>query len=60
MVDEISNAKEVVALRDIARRGVTVIAIANGTTLQHLLENPVLNSLIGGKQNMALGDTVGR
>ena len=56
MVDEISNAKEVVALKDIARRGVVLVAAAHGTTLQLLLENPVLNSLIGGKQKTVLGD----
>ena len=56
VVDEISNAKEFVALKDIARRGVAVVATAHGSTLQHLLENPVLNSLIGGKQKTVLGD----
>lgn len=60
MVDAVSNAKEVDTIKDIAQRGVAVIAAACGTTLQHLLENPVLNSLIGGKQKMEVGDSVAK
>lgn len=60
VVDEISDAKEVDAIIDIAQRGVAVIAAAHGTTLQHFLENPVLNSLIGGKQKMEVGDSAAK
>ena len=60
MVDEVGNAKEVSALKDIAERGVTVVATAHGTTLQRLLENPMLNSLVGGKQKMVIGDFAAR
>lgn len=60
MVDEIGNAKEVAALKDIAERGIAVVATAHGTTLQRLLENTMLNSLVGGKQKMIIGDYAAR
>ena len=60
VVDEVGNAKEVAALKDIAERGVAVVATAHGTTLQRLLENPILNSLVGGKQKMVIGDLMAR
>ena len=56
VVDEVGNAKEVAALRDIAERGVAVVATAHGTTLQQLLDNPTLNGLVGGKKQMVIGD----
>ena len=56
VVDEIGNAKEVAAIKDIAQRGVVMVATIHGTTLQSLLENPVLNPLVGGKQRMVIGD----
>ena len=60
MVDEIGNAREVAAVKDIAQRGVAVVATAHGTNLQRLLENPVLNTLVGGKQKMVIGDFAAR
>ena len=57
VVDEIGNAKEVAAIKDIASRGVTMVATVHGTTLQHLLENPVLSPLVGGKQRVVIGDS---
>lgn len=56
MVDEIGNAKEVAAIKYIAQRGVVMVATVHGTTLQSLLENPVLNPLVGGKQRIVIGD----
>ena len=56
MVDEIGNAKEVAAIKDIASRGVTMVATVHGITLRHLLENSVLSPLVGGKQRMVIGD----
>ena len=60
MVDEIGDSKEVAAIKDIAQRGVVVVATAHGTSLRQLVENPVLNSLVGGKQRMAIGDRLAR
>ena len=56
VVDEIGSAKEVAAVKDIAQRGVKMVATVHGTTLQRLLENSVLNPLLGGKQRMVIGD----
>ena len=56
VVDEVYNSKEVSAMADIARRGVSLIATAHGTSLQSLLENPILNGLVGGKHEVLVGD----
>ena len=60
VVDEIGSPREVAAIKDIAQRGVRVLATAHGTTLQPLLESPMLNSLVGGKQKMIIGDLAAR
>ena len=60
MVDEIGSAKEVAAIRDVAQRGVVMVATAHSTNLQRLLENPMLNPLVGGKQKMVIGDLAAR
>lgn len=56
MVDEIGNAKEVAAIKDIGSRGVTMVATVHGTSLERLLDNSVLSPLVGGKQRMVIGD----
>ena len=56
VVDEVYNSKEVAAMADIARRGVSLVATAHGTSLQSLLENPILNGLVGGKHKVTVGD----
>lgn len=56
VVDEVSSLKGVAALRDIAQQGVMIVACAHGSTLQRLLANPALNSLVGGKQNITAGE----
>lgn len=55
-VDEVYSSKEVAAMADIARRGVSLIATAHGTSLQTLLDNPMLNGLLGGKHEVIVGD----
>lgn len=56
VVDEVYNSREVSAMADIARRGVSLVATAHGTSLQSLLDNPVLNALVGGKHEVIIGD----
>ncbi len=56
VVDEIANAKEVAAVKDIGQRGVAMVATVHGNTLKDLLNNPILNPLVGGKQSMIIGD----
>lgn len=59
-MDEIGDHREVAAIQDIAQRGVAVVATAHGTSLKQLLESPVLNSLVGGKQKVVVGDETAR
>ena len=56
VVDEVYNSKEVAAMADIACRGVSLVATAHGTSLQSLLENPILNGLVSGKHEVLVGD----
>ena len=56
VVDEVYNSREVAAMADIARRGVSLVATAHGTSLQSLVDNPILNALVGGKHEVIVGD----
>ena len=60
MVDEVHNGEEVAAMADISRRGVSLVATAHGTSLQSLLDNPILNGLVGGKHEVVVGDAQAR
>ena len=60
VVDEISNEKDVLAVRSIAERGVQMVASAHGDNLYTLIRNPVLNELIGGIASVTLGDDTAR
>ncbi|CBJ28810.1 expressed unknown protein [Ectocarpus siliculosus] len=57
VVDEVSNKNEARACLDIKARGVRVVASAHGD-LQSLLENPELNTLVGGTTSVTLGDAM--
>lgn len=48
MVDEVCIKREVAAMADIARKGVSLIATAHSTSLQMLVDNPTLNGLVEG------------
>ena len=56
VVDEVYDAREVAAMADIARKGVSMVATVHGTSLHTLLENRTLNGLIGGKHEVLVGD----
>ena len=56
VVDEVYNSREVAAMADFARRGVSLVATAHGTSLQSLVDNPILNALVGGKHEVIVGD----
>ncbi|KAK9829360.1 hypothetical protein WJX72_005396 [[Myrmecia] bisecta] len=60
VVDEIGSAQEAAALKGIAQRGVIMVATAHGVSLQGLLKNPDLNSLVGGVGPVTLGDAEAR
>ncbi|CAN0180687.1 unnamed protein product, partial [Ectocarpus fasciculatus] len=57
VVDEVSNKDEARACLDIKARGVRMVATAHGD-LQSLLENPELNTLVGGTTSVTLGDAM--
>lgn len=56
VIDEISTVQEAQAARTIAQRGVQLIATAHGRTLEDLIKNPPLVSLIGGINVVTLSD----
>lgn len=60
VTDEVYNDKEVAAMAEISRRGVSLVATAHGTSLQSLLDNPILNGLVGGKHEVTVGDAQAR
>jgi stage III sporulation protein SpoIIIAA len=56
IIDELGKKSECVSTRTIINRGVQLIATAHGNTLQDVLSNPDLDTLVGGKQSVTLGD----
>ena len=56
VVDEIGTEEETKACRTIAERGVQLVGTAHGYQLENLIKNPILADLIGGFQNVVLGD----
>ena len=60
IIDEIGTMAEARAARTIAERGVQLVATAHGNSLQNLITNPTLNILVGGIENVILGDREAR
>ena len=60
MVDNIGSARGVAAIQNMAEQGVVVVATACGTTLQRLLDNSMLSSLVGGKETMVVHEHAAR
>ena len=60
IIDEIGTELEAQAARTIAERGVQLIGTAHGNALENLLKNPTLSDLVGGIQNVTLGDEEAR
>ncbi|GMH41679.1 hypothetical protein BSKO_09589 [Bryopsis sp. KO-2023] len=56
MVDEVGRREEADACRSISERGVQIIASVHGHTLENLVKNPQLVGLVGGIQNITIGD----
>ncbi|CAM9620342.1 unnamed protein product, partial [Phaeothamnion confervicola] len=59
VVDEISRYAEAVACRDIKERGVRVVATAHGD-FTSLLGSPELNTVLGGKTQVIIGDAMAK
>jgi stage III sporulation protein AA len=60
IVDEIGTEAETHAARTIAERGVQLLATAHGYNLESIIKNPILSDLVGGVQNVVLGDEEAR
>ena len=60
VIDEMGTELESIAARTIAERGVQLIATAHGDNLENLILNPTLCDLVGGVQNVTLGDEEAR
>lgn len=56
IIDEIGTELEAFAARTIAERGVQLVGTAHGNCLKSLVNNPTLVDLIGGIQQVTLGD----
>lgn len=56
IIDEIGTELEAAAARTIAERGVQLIGTAHGNSLENLILNPTLADLVGGIQQVTLGD----
>jgi stage III sporulation protein SpoIIIAA len=54
IIDEIGSAHEVSAARDVAQRGVQLIATVHGTTLTDVTNSPVLVKLLGDIHSVIL------
>lgn len=60
IIDEISTMADAKAARSIAQRGVQLIATAHGRVLQDLINSPELSSIVGGIQQVTVGDRAAR
>jgi stage III sporulation protein AA len=56
VIDEIGTQEEAYAARTIAERGVILIATAHGSSLENIIQNPMLSDLVGGIESVTLGD----
>jgi stage III sporulation protein SpoIIIAA len=56
VVDEIGSSAEVEAVRSICQRGVVMVGTAHATSLHALMQNPVLNPLLGSTHEVILSE----
>ncbi|EPS59856.1 hypothetical protein M569_14947, partial [Genlisea aurea] len=60
VIDEIGTELEALAASTISQRGVQLVATAHGITIESIIRNPSLQSLIGGIESVTLGDDEAR
>lgn len=60
VIDEIGTETEALAAQTIAERGVQLIGTAHGDKLDNLIKNPTLSNLVGGIENVVIGDEEAR
>lgn len=56
IMDEVGNAEDVKSAQTISQRGVSLVVTAHGSNFKSVLQNPVLNKLIGGLKPVIIGD----
>ena len=56
VIDELGTKEEVASARKLSQQGVSLIATAYAISLRNLINNPELNSLVGGTTCVTLGD----
>jgi stage III sporulation protein SpoIIIAA len=59
-IDEVKTELEARAAREIAQRGVIVLATVHGGSLMSVQQNPDLNDLLGGMKSTTVGDAIAR
>ncbi|CAA6653739.1 unnamed protein product [Spirodela intermedia] len=60
IIDEIGTELEATAASTIAQRGVQLVGTAHGVTIESIMKNPSLQSLVGGIESVTLGDEEAR
>ncbi|XP_051116462.1 protein SEEDLING PLASTID DEVELOPMENT 1 isoform X1 [Andrographis paniculata] len=60
IIDEIGTELEALAASTIAQRGVQLVATAHGITIENIIKNPSLQTLVGGIESVTLGDEEAR
>ncbi|KAK6144738.1 hypothetical protein DH2020_021558 [Rehmannia glutinosa] len=60
IIDEIGTELEALAASTIAQRGVQLVATAHGITIESIIKNPSLQTLVGGIESVTLGDEEAR
>ncbi|XP_008796622.1 protein SEEDLING PLASTID DEVELOPMENT 1 [Phoenix dactylifera] len=60
VIDEIGTELEAMAASTIAQRGVQLVGTAHGVTIESIIKNPCLQTLVGGIESVTLGDEEAR
>ncbi|KAJ0982372.1 hypothetical protein J5N97_010627 [Dioscorea zingiberensis] len=60
IIDEIGTEPEALAAGTIAQRGVQLVGTAHGVTIESIVKNPCLQTLVGGIESVTLGDEEAR
>ncbi|XP_042457916.1 protein SEEDLING PLASTID DEVELOPMENT 1-like [Zingiber officinale] len=60
IIDEIGTELEAMAASTIAQRGVQLVGTAHGVTIESIIKNPCLQTLVGGIESVTLGDEEAR
>ncbi len=59
-IDEVKTEQEANAAREIAQRGVIVLATVHGDNLLAVQQNPTVNALLGGMKASTVGDNLAK